>query len=230
MLRIHPSIRSVPDQLPCLFPLIPLAESISAELFSLPGNAKNISQLHTIFNSAPYYGQHFSFSAPGNAHYSIHDAACVVTSYLLALPEPLVPRSVVKGWIALARQGGGIEPSRARALESGLDFWVEALNRLPAANRNLVKLLLTLFAEIVTRRDWMGKGAIAEVDARNLASAVSSALFHLEEGKERNKSLHATLALAFLIRKRGEDLQAEEGGESMPRTREMTWWKGWKGW
>ncbi|KAK1758827.1 hypothetical protein QBC47DRAFT_96227 [Echria macrotheca] len=200
-------------------------------VFSSPGDAYNVSQLQDVFNTPPY-GEGFDFNAPENRHYSLYDAGRLILLYLQALPKPLVSPSVVKGWVMLARQEGAIEPPAPRPIESGLDFWAEALNRLPVANRNLTKHLLTLFAESVTSRNGKGQRDIGEADARNLAAAVSRAFFHLDDGggaKGNTKNVHATLALAFLIRKRGDYLRSlggREDGAFLPSTREMMEWKG----
>lgn len=169
---------------------------------------------------------------PNNRHFTVFDAARLILLYLQDLPKPLVSTSIVKGWIMLARQEGAIEPPAPRPLEAGLDFWSTALDRLPAANRNLTKHLLTLFAEMVTKRDEKGGAAIGEADARSLASSVARAMFHLEEGggaKGNQKNVHATLALAFLVKKRGEYLSSLGGrGKAafLPSTKEMLAWKG----
>ncbi|KAK3389861.1 Rho GTPase activation protein [Podospora didyma] len=225
-------------------------------LFSSPGNTFNIAQLKEIFNSAPTYGESFDFAG---TEYTVHDAARLILLYLEELPKPLIPASVVKSWVLLARQEGAIEPPCPR-VESGLDFWTEALNRLPVANRNLAKHLLTLFAEVLPRTYSRGDGSarteISEADARQLASVVSRALFHHDaegnkkevEGdkkskkkqKKNNNSVHPTLALAFLIKKRGEytaslghmddALTAGKGKNAstnfLPSTKEILEWKG----
>ncbi|KAL1836542.1 hypothetical protein VTJ49DRAFT_5039 [Mycothermus thermophilus] len=148
---------------------------------------------------------------------------------------------MLHSWILLARQEGAIEPPCAR-VETGLDFWTEALNRLPTANRNLTKHLLTLFAQVLLK----GTGVINEADARQLASAVSGAMFHhdadgasLEKGKTQRKkpvkrNVQPTLALAFLIRKRGDYMASLGKAASdarrdskmfLPSTREILEWK-----
>ena len=214
-----------------------------------------MSQLRDIFN-APPYGEGFSFSAAA-PQYTPHDAARLVLLYLQSLPNPLVSASVVKSWILLARQEGAIEPPCPRPIESGLDFWAEALNRLPLPNRNLTKHLLTLFAEMVTRKTSKGTVGISDVDARALAAAVAGPMFKFtgagvknggdESGRGRGyqakssgtKEVHATLALAFLVKKRGEYMSAMERGSMwgtgkrengdgdgfLPSTREILEWK-----
>lgn len=165
--------------------------------------------------------------------------------YLESLPKPLISSSVVKSWILLARQEGAIEPPCPR-IETGLDFWTEALNRLPTANRNLTKHLLTLFAEVLLA----AAGMINEADARHLAASVSRAMFHHDadgaslEGKGKDprkkparRNVQPTLALAFLIKKRGEyavslsdaaksDAAKRDSKMFLPSTKEMMEWKG----
>ncbi|KAK3380686.1 Rho GTPase activation protein [Lasiosphaeria ovina] len=225
-------------------------------LFSGPGNAFNVAQLKDIFSSAPSYGESFDLSS---TDYTVYDAARLILLYLEELPKPLIPPSVVRSWVLLARQAGAIEPPCPR-VETGLDFWTEALNRLPLASRNLAKHLLTLFAE-VTPRSPERPNEIPEADARQLASVVSRALFHHESDvrmsaqtggndagddkksrkrkpkKNNNNSVHPTLALAFLIKKRGEytvsldrldAINSKKNGPSLflPSTREIMEWKG----
>ncbi|KAK4097904.1 hypothetical protein N658DRAFT_433193 [Parathielavia hyrcaniae] len=212
-------------------------------IFASPGNAYNVASLKNVFSLAPSYGEHFQFEG---SDYTIHDAARLILIFLEELPKPLISPSVVRSWILLARQGGAIEPPCPR-VETGLDFWTEALNRLPTHSRNLTKHLLTLFAEVLLA----ATGRIAGEDARQLASAVSRALFHQDadgggdasnskgsrdrKKKSAKRSVQPTLALAFLIQKRGEYavLLGEAATTSafrrdskfLPSTREMLEWK-----
>ncbi|KAK4121482.1 hypothetical protein N657DRAFT_673305 [Parathielavia appendiculata] len=207
-------------------------------IFASPGDAYNVANLKDIFSLAPSYGEHFQFEG---SDYTIHDAARLILVFLEDLPKPLIPPSVVKSWILLARQEGAIEPPCPR-VETGLDFWTEALNRLPTPNRNLTKHLLTLFAEVLLA----ASGHITEADARKLASAVSRAMFHQDAdgdakgGKDRKKksdkrNVQPTLALAFLIRKRGEyavslgeaaaSNASKRDSKFLPSTREILEWK-----
>ena len=112
------------------------------DVFLSPGDPANIAALKALFNQAPSYGLHFRFE---DYDYTVHDAARLVLLFLEELPKPLIPASVFKSWILLGKQYGAIEPSCPR-VETGLDFWTEALNRLSTPARNLTKLLLTLFA------------------------------------------------------------------------------------
>ncbi|KAK3899797.1 hypothetical protein C8A05DRAFT_17818 [Staphylotrichum tortipilum] len=217
-------------------------------IFSLPGHTYNVAHLKTVFSLAPTYGDDFQFEG---SDYTVHDAARLILIYLEELPKPLIPPSVVKSWILLARQEGAIEPPCPR-IETGLDFWTEALNRLPTASRNLTKHLLTLFAEVLLA----ASGQVTEADARQLASSVSRAMFHQDVepvvagtgtgggglmGRKKSASgkrnVQPTLALAFLIKKRGEYAVSlgEASGKGankrdskmfLPSTREMMEWKG----
>ncbi|KXX76623.1 GTPase-activating protein SAC7 [Madurella mycetomatis] len=214
-------------------------------IFSSPGDAYNVSSLKDIFNQPPSYGEKFQFEG---SDYTVHDAARLILLFLEELPKPLISQSVVRSWILLARQAGAIEPPCPR-VENGLDFWTEALNRLPTASRNLTKQLLTVFAEVLLA----ASGDISEADARQLASAVSRAMFHQDtdasvlvsnhdtkskeqKRKSAKRNVHPTLALAYLIRKRGEyaiSLSKASGNGAhtdsklfLPSTREMLEWKG----
>ncbi|KAL2020611.1 hypothetical protein VTK56DRAFT_8101 [Thermocarpiscus australiensis] len=221
------------------------AGGTDGNIFSSPGNAHNVASLKAIFSQPPTYGEDFQFEG---SEYTVHDAASLILVFLEELPKPLIPPSVVKSWILLARQEGAIEPPCPR-VETGLDFWTEALNRLPTANRNLTKHLLTLFAEVLLA----ATGGISEADARQFASGVSRAMFHQDadtgvttgsadsrirdqQRKSTKKNVHPILALAFLIKKRGEyaiSLGKASGNGSkretkmfLPSTREILEWKG----
>jgi len=218
------------------------AGGTDSNIFSSPGNAYNVTSLQAIFSTPPLFGEQFQFEG---TDYTVHDAARLILVYLEALPKPLISPSVVKSWILLARQEGAIEPPCPR-VETGLDFWTEALNRLPTANRNLTKHLLTLFAEVLLATT----GEISEADSRQLASAVSRAMFHHDadgssldnKGRDPRKkptrrNVQPTLALAFLIKKRGEyavslskaagdDASKRDSKLFLPSTKEMLEWKG----
>ncbi|GAB1318401.1 GTPase-activating protein SAC7 [Madurella fahalii] len=221
------------------------AGGTDGNIFSSPGNAYNVSNLKDIFSQPPSYGEQFQFEG---SDYTVYDAARLILIFLEELPKPLISQSVVRSWVLLARQAGAIEPPCPR-VETGLDFWTEALNRLPTANRNLTKQLLTVFAEVLLA----ASGDITEADARRLASAVSRAMFHQDtdasvlvsnhdtrskeqKRKSTKRNVHPTLALAFLIRKRGEyaiSLGKLAGSSAhresklfLPSTREMLEWKG----
>jgi hypothetical protein len=224
---------------------------VDASIFSSPGNAYNVASLKETFSQPPLYGTEFQFEG---SEYTPCDAARLILLYLEELPKPLIPPSVVKSWILLARQEGAIEPPSPR-VETGLDFWTEALNRLPTANRNLTKHLLTVFAELLLAPSGSGRsrGKITEADARQFASAVSRAMFHQDASagvavghggdgrneeqrrKDARKNVHPTLALAFLIQKRGEYVvwmgkaasnSKRESKMFLPSTEEMLEWKG----
>lgn len=223
------------------FPLTSLGGT-DGNIFSLAGNAYNVASLKAIFSLPPSFGEQFQFEG---SDYTVHDAAQLILTFLEELPKPLISPSVVRSWILLARQEGAIEPPCPR-VETGLDFWTEALNRLPTTNRNLTKHLLTLFAEVLLA----AAGTITEADARQLAAAVSKAMFHHDadgspatsKGRDQRKkparrNVQPTLALAFLIKKRGDYAVALSAASKeaaskrdskmfLPSTQEMLEWKG----
>lgn len=220
-----------------------------------------------MFNTGPSYGDEFDFNSlgPEGDPYTPYDAARLILIYLRELPKPVVSQSVLKSWIMLARQEGAIEPAASKLEDMGFDFWTEALNRLSLHNRNLVKHLLDLFAEMLLRsratanmlaeaqaahgkrkgvlggqgQQGQGQGVVHEVDARRLASELSSSMFHTDNMNLGKKTAaHPTLALAFLIKKRG-DYAASIGKAAtapgrarreselfLPSTREIMEWKG----
>ncbi|KAL0466255.1 Rho GTPase activation protein [Neurospora intermedia] len=234
-------------------------------LFASTGNSHNVACLKYVFNTGPSYGDDFDFDSlgPEGDPYTPYDAARLILIYLRELPKPLVSQSVLRSWIMLARQEGAIEPAAPKLEDMGFDFWTEALNRLSLHNRNLVKHLLDLFADMLLRsrvtanmlaearaegkgkaavmgQQWQGgHGVVHEVDARRLASELSSSMFHTDSMKLGKKAAaHPTLALAFLIKKRG-DYAARIGKAAMapghsrraselflPSTREIMEWKG----
>ncbi|KAK0621972.1 hypothetical protein B0T17DRAFT_308251 [Bombardia bombarda] len=209
-----------------------------ATLFSNPGDAFNVAELKSIFTTGPDYGESFSFTS---TDYTVYDAARLITIYLSELPKPLVSNSVLKSWVLLARQQGAIEPPCPQRIDMGLDFWAEALNRLPMANRNLVKELLNMFAEILmplaqSATDAAGPNkstVIKEADARHFSAAISRALFHSDETQTMKNAVHPTLALAFIIGERGKYLDSlgasnkgkRESNMFLPSTKEMMQWK-----
>ncbi|KAK1829771.1 hypothetical protein QBC39DRAFT_373491 [Podospora conica] len=212
--------------------------------------AEAVAALRGVFDAGPGYGGDFDFEADGDGEgggYAPADAAHLVLVYLGALPKPLVPESVMKSWIVLCRRhdaqgggggGGGME-------ESGLDFWAEALNRLGTMERNLVKLLLEVFAVVLGEADAGGE------EERGLAGDVAGAMFQLalhaggEEGgggllrrmsgsrsrRKEGRGREAVVALGFLVRRRGEYLRGLAtggGGEGgfLPSVGEVKGWKG----
>ncbi|KAK3338746.1 putative RhoGAP group protein [Neurospora tetraspora] len=236
-------------------------------LFASTGNSHNVAHLKNVFNTGPSYGDEFDFNSlgPEGDPYTPYDAARLILIYLRELPKPVVSQSVLKSWIMLARQEGAIEPAASKLEDMGFDFWTEALNRLSLHNRNLVKHLLDLFAEMLLRsratanmlaeaqaahgkrkgvlggqgQQGQGQGVVHEVDARRLASELSSSMFHTDNMNLGKKTAaHPTLALAFLIKKRG-DYAASIGKAAtapgrarreselfLPSTREIMEWKG----
>lgn len=213
-------------------------------IFSSPGDDHNVARLKAIFSQPPTYGEDFNFEG---SDYTVHDAARLILLFLEELPKPFIPPSVVKSWILLARQEGAIEPPCPR-VETGLDFWTEALNRLPTVSRNLTKHLLTLFAELLLAAAADGTTMITETDARQFASTVSKAMFHQDadvvgsssrlhrdaKKKPARRNVQPTLALAFLIKKRGEyaislgkaAASKRDSKLFLPSTKEILEWKG----
>lgn len=176
---------------------------------------RSVAGLYDVFNTGPGYGANLSFV---EGRYTPADAAHLILLYLESLPRPLIPPSVVKSWIVLARRHA--RPGGVMEEEETLDLWAEALNRLGTMERNLVKLLLELFAVV------LGGAEAGGEEERGLAGDVAGGMFHLELGgmdgegkgggllrrissgrrgrKKEGRGREAVVALGFLVRRRGE--------------------------
>lgn len=217
-------------------------------------NNARVAELHGIFNSGPGYGADFSLqdAERGGVRkgrregggYTPADAAHLILLYLESLPKPLIPPSVVKSWIVLARRHA--RPGGVMEEEETLDFWAEALNRLGTMERNLVKLLLEVFAVV------LGGAEAGGEEERGLAGDVAGGMLHLEVGggdeegkgggllrrissgrRKKGRGREAVGALGFLVRRRGEYLGGlarggDGGGEGgfLPSVGEVMGWKG----
>lgn len=223
---------------------------------------RGVAGLYDLFNSSPGYGTDFSFPDIKNAGqgrgqgedvgggYTPADAAHLILLYLESLPKPLIPPSVVKSWIVLARRHA--RPGGVMEEEETLDLWSEALNRLGTMERNLVKLLLEVFAVV------LGGAEAGGEEERGLAADVAAGMFHLELGgegegvdkgggllrrissgrrgrKKEGRGREAVAALGFLVRRRGEYLGGlSKGGNAggsgeggfLPSVGEVMGWKG----
>jgi hypothetical protein len=170
-------------------------------IFGEDGDAMRVVRLRELFSSPVHgYGRNVDL-ANASAGFTVHDAAELILLFLAALPKPLVSESVGKRWIVLSRQstvalGGGL-------LDRGLDFWEEALAGMRGPSRAVFKLLLNLWGDIVARAH------LNEMTAERLAGRVIRSLMQEAATKKFTDYL---LGLAFLIRKRSEDLAAARRG------------------
>lgn len=208
-----------------------------------------VAGLYDVFNTAPNFGTTFDFDTNGVRGCTPADAAHLILLYLESLPKPLIPPSVVKSWIVLARRHA--RPGGVMEEEETLDLWSEALNRLGTMERNLVKLLLEVFAVV------LGGAEAGGEEERGLAGDVAGGMFHLELGgvdeegkgggllrrissgrrgrKKEGRGREAVVALGFLVRRRGEYLGGlSKGGNAggsgeggfLPSVGEVMGWKG----
>ncbi|KAL2270728.1 hypothetical protein VTJ83DRAFT_99 [Remersonia thermophila] len=169
-------------------------------IFGEDGDAMRVVRLRELFSS-PIHGYGRNVDLAGSSHgFTVHDAAELVLLFLAELPKPLVPESVGKRWVVLSRQAtmasGGL-------LDRGLDFWEEALAGMRGPGRALFKLLLNLWGDITSRAH------LNEMTAERLAGRVIRSLMQEAATKKFTDYL---LGLAFLIRKRSDDLAAARRG------------------
>lgn len=158
-------------------------------IFADSGDAHRVRRLKDAFTRAPTYGNDVNW-----AHYTVYDAADLVLLFLAQLPKALISESIAKRWVGLARQStlSGAVGNRA---DQCIDFWEEALSALRGPQRSLFKLLLNLWADIADASDRN------DMTAERLAAAIIKPLMHIHPERYDTDFV---LALAYLIRKRGE--------------------------
>ncbi|KAH7031383.1 uncharacterized protein B0I36DRAFT_349463 [Microdochium trichocladiopsis] len=168
-------------------------EGIGApNLFADAGDGHRVRRLKDAFARPPTYGNDVNWS-----HYTVYDAADLILLFLSQLPKPLVSESIAKRWVVLARQST-LSGALSNRLEQCIDFWEEALSSLRGPHRSLFKLLLNLWADIADASE------VNDMTAERLAAAVIKPLMHIHPEKYDTDFI---LALAYLIRKRGEYIE-----------------------
>lgn len=166
------------------------------DIFGESGDAPRVGALRRLFSEGPTYGEDVDWE-----WFTPYDAADLVLLYLSELPKPLVPEAVAKRWISLSRQATVTNGSRT---DQCLDFWEEALLGVRGAARNLLKLLLNLWADVAEAADHNG------MTAERLAARVVQPLMHTSAGAYTTDYM---LGLAFVIRKRCEYLALMAGSK-----------------
>ncbi|KAJ9160817.1 Rho GTPase activation protein [Coniochaeta hoffmannii] len=166
------------------------------DIFGEPGDASRLAVLRRMFSEGPNYGDDVDWE-----WFTVYEAADLILLFLSELPKPLVPESVAKRWISLSRQATVSNGSRT---DQCLDFWEEALLGVRGPARNLLKLLLNLWADVAEAADHNG------MTAERLAGRVVQPLMHTSA---RTYTTDYMLGLAFLIRKRSEYLALMQGNK-----------------
>jgi hypothetical protein len=166
------------------------------DIFGESGDALRLAALRRMFSEGPLYGEDVDWE-----WFTVYEAADLILLYLSELPKPLVPESVAKRWISLSRQATVSNGSRT---DQCLDFWEEALLGVRGPARNLLKLLLNLWADVAEAADRNG------MTAERLAGRIVQPLMHTSA---RTYMTDYMLGLAFLIRKRCEYLALMQGNK-----------------
>jgi hypothetical protein len=164
------------------------------EIFGEAGDAHRLAALRTLFSSGPTYGDDIDWD-----WFTVYEAADLILIYLSELPKPLITESVAKRWISLSRQATITSGSRT---DQCIDFWEEAMLGVRGPARNLLKLLLNLWADVAEAADENG------MTAERLAARILKPLMHTD-GK--TYTTDHMLSLAFLIRKRCEYMAMLQG-------------------
>lgn len=164
------------------------------EIFGEGGDAHRLAALRTLFSSGPTYGDDIDWD-----WFTVYEAADLILIYLSELPKPLVAESVAKRWISLSRQATITSGSRT---DQCIDFWEEAMLGVRGPARNLLKLLLNLWADVAEAADENG------MTAERLAAKILQPLMHTDA---KTYTTDYMLSLAFLIRKRCEYLAVLQG-------------------
>lgn len=164
------------------------------EIFGEPGDARRLAALRDLFSSGPTYGEDIDWD-----WFTVYEAADLILMFLSELPKPLVSESVAKRWISLSRQATVTSGSRT---DQCIDFWEEALLGVKGPARNLLKLLLNLWADVAESADENG------MTAERLAAKVLQPLMHTSA---RTYTTDYMLGFAFLIRKRSEYMVMLQG-------------------
>ncbi|KAB5513235.1 Rho GTPase activation protein [Coniochaeta sp. 2T2.1] len=166
------------------------------DIFGEPGDAKRLAALRRLFSEGPTYGEDIDWE-----WFTVYEAADLILNFLSELPKPLVSESMAKRWISLSRQATVSNGSRT---DQCLDFWEEALLGVRGPARNLLKLLLNLWADVAEAAD------SNNMTAERLAGRIVQPLMHTSG---RTYTTDYMLGLAFLIRKRSEYLALMHGNK-----------------
>lgn len=172
-------------------------------IFAQEGDAYRLQRLKSIFSSPETgYGKFLDWN-----QFTVYEAASLILLFLEELPQPLIPESVAKRWIAMSRQATmSGSCSAISRLDKGIDFWEEALQGVKGApNRSLFKLLLNLWGEVADSVEWN------EMTAERLAEKMVRPLMHLPPTRYGTDYM---LGLAFVVRKRSEYNKGMKGERS----------------
>jgi len=169
-------------------------------IFAQEGDPYRLQRLKSIFSSPETgYGKFLDWN-----QFTVYEAASLILLYLSELPQPLIPESVAKRWIAMSRQAT-ISGSGGFRLDKGIDFWEEALQGIKGQQRSLFKLLLNLWGDVADSVEWN------EMTAERLAEKMMRPLMHLPTTKYGTDYM---LGLAFVMRRRSEYNKGMKGERS----------------
>lgn len=112
-----------------------------AELTEGRVNTNRIHALVNLYNNSSTFGEGYNLSQE-----SSEDVVSLLSTYLLGLPEPLVPLSIVNGllnWCVISDSGSNPRSDRSR-----VSIAAALLKLLPRANFSLIVYLLHFFRHV----------------------------------------------------------------------------------
>ncbi|SAL99719.1 hypothetical protein [Absidia glauca] len=114
-------------------------EGLMAEgIFRLPGSARRLRMLQTIFDTPDTYGSQLDWRG-----YTIHDAASILRRFINYLPEPVIT-------LAYYRPFKDTMDQPFSSVDQKVDAFQVLIEKLPLANQYLLLYLLDMLAIFVT--------------------------------------------------------------------------------
>ncbi|KAI8338130.1 Rho GTPase activation protein [Chlamydoabsidia padenii] len=158
-------------------------EGLMAEgIFRLPGSARRLRMLQTIFDTPETYGSQLDWRG-----YTIHDAASILRRFINYLPEPVITLTHYRSFKDTMDQPFS-------SVEQKVDAFQLLIERLPLANQYLLLYLLDMLAIFVTTESHtkMGSECLAAV-------FVPGILAHPNDKMNPSSYKHSQKVLRFLI-------------------------------
>ncbi|OKP13338.1 Rho-GTPase-activating protein 5 [Penicillium subrubescens] len=127
------------------------------DIFAVNGSSEKIRELELSFDSPPRYGKGLDWSG-----YSVHDAANLLTRYLIQLPEPVIPLAFYHKFRAPFEMLGQDEDDIEALLvdpavyEGALGAYQSLVEELPRNHKQLLAYMLDLLAVFAAKSEQTG--------------------------------------------------------------------------
>ncbi|CAO3596743.1 unnamed protein product [Absidia cylindrospora] len=151
-------------------------------IFRLPGNARRLRILQTIFDTPETYGSQLDWRG-----YTVHDAACILRRFINYLPEPVITLANYRPFKETIDQ---TFPS----INEKVDAFQVLIEKLPLPNQYLLLYILDMLAIFVTTTRF------TRMDIDCLAAVfVPGILSHPDDKLNPSSYKHSQKVLRFLI-------------------------------